>query len=154
MRCLFVSLLCLFVLAGCQETDAQELAPLSIVSSGGAVHEFKVEMAVTPQQQAQGLMNRTEMPMDQGMLFWFGGAESPRSFWMKNTLISLDMLFIRRDGIIHHIHHSATPEDLTSVPSQGPVAAVLELNGGVSRLLGISKGDKVHHAVFGNALAQ
>ena len=151
----FLLILCVCVLASCQETGAQVLMPLSIVTANGGVqHNFQVEMAVTPRQQMQGLMNRTEMPMDQGMLFWFGGGESPRSFWMKDTLISLDMVFIRADGTIHHIYHSAKPEDLTSIPSQGPVAAVLELNGGVCRLLGLQKGDVVHHPVFANALAQ
>ncbi len=153
MKRLYLSLICLFVLTACQENEVGELSPLSIRTASGITHDFMVELAVTPKEQAQGLMHRTEMPMEQGMLFWFGGAEQMRSFWMKNTLISLDMIFVRADGTIHHIHHSAQPENLTSVSSQGPVAAVLELNGGVSRLLGIQKGDRVHHNFFGNPLA-
>ena len=90
------------------------------------------------------------MAENHGMLFYFGGEEAGRRFWMKNTLIPLDMIFIKADGTIHHIHENAIPKDLTGVPSNGPVAAVLEINGGVSRKLELQKGDKVKHRFFEN----
>lgn len=120
---------------------------LTILTVDGAEHVFNIELALTPDVQAQGLMYRTEMPEDAGMLFYFG-QEAERGFWMKNTLIPLDMFFIKADGIIHHIHENAIPNDLTSIRSQGPVAAVLEINGGMSAQLKISPGDKVLHPVF------
>ena len=122
---------------------------LAIVSRDGKTHEFQIELALTPQQQVHGLMGRTKMAKDAGMLFYFP-KEDERAFWMKDTLIPLDMLFIKKDGTIHSIHDSAKPNDLTSVKSNGPVQAVLELNGGTAKHLGIKAGDKVRHVFFGN----
>jgi uncharacterized membrane protein (UPF0127 family) len=110
---------------------------------------FDVELALTPAQQSRGLMFRTEMEDNKGMLFVFNGVKM-RSFWMKNTLIPLDMLFIHPDGTIHHIHHNAKPQDLTSITSRYPSKAVLELNGGTADKMGIKEGDKVQHAYFKN----
>lgn len=124
---------------------------LSIIAQDGRRHDFKIELAITPKQQEYGLMNRTQMDKNAGMLFLFSDV-ADRSFWMKNTLIPLDMLFIEKDGTIHHIHENAIPNDLASVPSNGPVTAVLELNGGVARNLGIHEGDKAHHVFFGNEI--
>ncbi len=132
-------------------SPTQNLAVTSV--DGGNRHNFKVELALTPREQAKGLMNRAAMAEDAGMLFYFG-KEAPRSFWMKNTLISLDIIFIRADGVISTIHHNAKPLDLTSLPSQGPAAAALEIGGGMAEKLGIKEGDVVHHMFFGNALAQ
>lgn len=118
---------------------------LVIETANGQTHAFGVEIADTPQEQAQGLMGRTQMADDEGMIFLFG--QSPRiiSFWMKNTLIPLDMIFIKTDGTIAHIHANARPHDLTSISSQTPVVAVLEINGGLSARLGIAEGDRVVH---------
>ncbi len=150
---LILSLFFALILFACDDNvQAQGLGAsqsLSIVGADGAEHDFNVELAITPQQQIVGLMNRTHMAADAGMLFYFG-EEQERAFWMKNTLIPLDMIFIRKDGVIHSIHENAQPNDLTSVPSNGPVAAVLELNGGMTSKLGIKPGDVVHHVVFGN----
>ncbi len=115
-----------------------------IVTAKGDKHVFDVEIARSANELAYGLMNRSGMAKDHGMLFVFRD-ETERSFWMKNTLIPLDMLFIRSDGIIHRIHPSAIPHDLTPIFSQGPVMAVLELNGGRSADLGIKAGDRVIH---------
>lgn len=147
--------LCLLLLPGCKDETVASLPPpvVTIVDSSGGQHAFTVELALTREQMAQGLMNRPEMAQDAGMLFWFGKREREQAFWMKNTLIPLDMLFIRADGRIHHIHENARPLDETSIPSQGPVSAVLEINGGLSRKLGIAPGDMVHHPLFGNSLA-
>jgi uncharacterized membrane protein (UPF0127 family) len=124
---------------------------LVIIDRSARRHDFKIELALTPQQQAKGLMKRTEMAKDAGMLFYFG-KEDERSFWMKDTLIPLDMIFIKADGTISKVHESASPQDLTSVKSDGPAIAVLELKGGTSKKYGIIAGDKVHHVFFGNEM--
>ena len=150
MKILMSMILALALFACDNEVEAQGPLPaseLTIQSADGITHNFTIELALTPQQQAIGLMNRTSMPADHGMLFFFG-EESERGFWMKNTLIPLDMIFIKKDGTIHHIHDSAQPNDLTSVSSNGPVQAVLELNGGMSKKIGIQAGDKVRHILF------
>ena len=120
---------------------------LVIQTASGVNHKFDVELAIETPQIIMGLMHRESMPQNHGMLFFFG-QEAERRFWMKNTLIPLDMLFIKADGTIHHIHENAVPKDLTPVPSKGKVTAVLELNGGVSSKLGLQKGDKIDHHLF------
>lgn len=120
---------------------------MMIETKGGQKHEFDVEIARTASEQSYGLINRKTMPPNHGMLFVFV-SEDERSFWMKNTLIPLDMIFIRADGTIHSIHDSAIPLDLTPVNSNGPVLAVLELNGGRAAALGIKPGDKAFQRIF------
>lgn len=137
---------CLFFLTACQD-DKSSNTKLDIINAAGETHSFKVEVVTTPEDQAKGLMFRESMPEDEGMLFYFGD-EAERGFWMKNTLIPLDMIFIKSDGTIHRIHENAIPHDLTSVASFGKVSAVLEVNGGISRKLGFKAGDQVKHAVF------
>lgn len=122
------------------------MQPLEIASKGG-VHVFGVEMASTPEEQAKGLMYRRELPEGQGMLFDFHH-EQPTSFWMKNTYIPLDMIFIRADGRILRIAENAVPLSEALVPSGGPVRAVLEVNGGTAKKLGIAPGDRVAHPIF------
>jgi uncharacterized membrane protein (UPF0127 family) len=151
-RCLLVLLAALSVLilpwAGVAERlAAAELQPLEIASKNG-VHVFAVEMASTPEEQAKGLMFRRELPEGQGMLFDFH-KERPASFWMKNTYIPLDMIFIRGDGRILRIAENTVPLSETLVPSGGPVRAVLEVIGGTAKKLGITPGDRVGHAIFG-----
>ena len=115
--------------------------PLTIASKGGT-HRFFVEVAVTPEQQAQGLMHRQSLAPDQGMIFPYDPPR-PASFWMKNTLIPLDMIFIRPDGTIARIAENTVPMSLEPVPSLEPVSAVLEIAGGRAGELGIREGDKV-----------
>jgi uncharacterized membrane protein (UPF0127 family) len=112
--------------------------------------KFDVELALNDAERARGLMYREKLGPYDGMLFDFY-QDAPVSFWMKNTLIPLDMLFIAGDGTIKHIHPNATPLSTDAIPSQFPVRAVLEINGGSARLLGIKPGDKVKHPIFGNA---
>lgn len=119
-------------------------APLTIHSAKGA-HHFIVEVAATPEEQATGLMNRSAMAPDRGMIFPYAPPQDV-AFWMKNTLIPLDMIFIREDGTIARIEANAVPLSLEPVPSLEPVAAVLELNGGRAAELGIAPGDKVEWA--------
>jgi len=118
-----------------------EQVPLTI-TSGGKVHKFTVEVAKTPEEQATGLMNRSDLAHDRGMVFPF---DPPRgaSFWMKNTLIPLDMIFVRSDGTIANIATNTVPLSLEPVFSEGTVGAVLEIAGGRSDELGIKPGDKV-----------
>jgi len=121
-------------------------ATLAILTRGGPVH-FTVELALTPEQQARGLMFRKELPERHGMLFDFGH-EQQVSFWMRNTLIPLDMLFIGKDGVIRHLHEQATPLSEEPIPSRYPVRAVLEIRGGSARRYGIAVGDRVLHSIF------
>jgi len=114
---------------------------LSIVTDAGA-HRFQVEIADDPRERAVGLMYRRAMPADAGMLFDFM-EEQPASFWMRNTYIPLDMIFIKADGTIDSIGERTTPLSEKSVPSKGPVRFVLEINGGLSDRLGIEAGDRV-----------
>ncbi len=125
---------------------AQQLQPLEIASKNG-VHIFGVEMAVTPEEQARGLMFRRDLPDKQGMLFDFQ-REQPTSFWMKNTYISLDMIFIRADGRILRIAENTVPLSEALVSSGGPVRAVLEVIAGTCKKLGIAAGDRVSHPIF------
>ncbi len=122
---------------------------LVITTRDGAQHAFTVEMAMTPMQQITGLMFRTSVPADGGMLFdW--GAPRESQMWMKNTLVPLDMVFINADGTIRSIAENTVPESLAVIDSHGPVLATLELAGGTTATLGIRVGDKVSHRIFGN----
>ena len=110
-------------------------------------YEIQVEIADDPEERSRGLMFRRELADDAGMLFDF---KTPRqvSFWMKNTYIPLDMLFIRSDGTIARIAENTEPHSLEGIPSGEPVLAVLELKGGTSKALGIRAGDRVQHPIF------
>jgi uncharacterized membrane protein (UPF0127 family) len=123
---------------------------LAIISGSGR-HVFDVELALTPEQRAQGLMYRRSMAPDAGMLFDFGQRAGRAAMWMKNTYIPLDMLFINADGEIESIAARTIPHSLESVSSRGPVRGVLELNGGTAARLGIAPGDVVEHPIFKTA---
>lgn len=120
---------------------------LVIETKGGQRHSFNVDLALTPQQQAIGLMFVEKMADEKGMLF-LNDRESKLSFWMKNTLIPLDIIFIDARGHILNIQHGK-PLDLTPLPSAGPALAVLEINGGLAGKLGIKPGDRLLHPAFG-----
>ena len=126
---------------------AQGLEDLTIVTGGGR-HVFHVEVARTDQQRATGLMDRSHMPEDRGMLFDFKEL-TPISMWMKNTVISLDMFFIRADGTIARIAENTEPFSTRIIPSGEPILAVLELNAGAAARIGAKAGDKVEHPLFG-----
>ena len=116
------------------------------VDRGGKKLAFKVELADTPEAQARGLMFRTALGDDEGMIFPSGTPE-PRSFWMKNTPLSLDIIFIGPDGRIANIAANTVPYSLDSVSSKGPASGVLELRAGRAAALGIVPGDKVFYQV-------
>ena len=126
---------------------AAEQATIEIVSGSG-VHAFAVELATTDAERERGLMFRKELPEGQGMLFDFQ-RDQPVAFWMHNTYIPLDMMFIRSDGRIVRIQENAKPESDDLIPSGSPVRAVLEVIGGTARQLGIKPGDRVVGAFFG-----
>jgi uncharacterized membrane protein (UPF0127 family) len=111
------------------------------IRSAGGVHRFTVEVAETAEQQQHGMMFRTSIGPDEGMIFPYDPPQNV-GFWMKNTLIPLDMVFIRADGTIARIA-TAVPHSLEPVPAGEPVAAVLEIAGGRAAELGIREGDRV-----------
>jgi uncharacterized membrane protein (UPF0127 family) len=119
---------------------------LEIASKSG-VHVFSVEIADNDAERAKGLMYRKELPEGQGMLFDFH-REQEVSFWMQNTYIPLDMVFIRADGRILRIAENTEPLSTKLIPSGGPVRAVLEVVGGTTRKLGIAPGDRVASPIF------
>lgn len=120
--------------------------PLTVATAKGS-HSFKVEVARTPADQEKGLMFRTDIPKDGGMIFTpypaDGGPARIASFWMKNTPSPLDIIFIRADGTIATIAENTVPFSEAPVASSEPVTAVLEIRGGRSAELGIAEGDKV-----------
>ena len=123
------------------QLQSYEKSTASIVTSAGK-RDFTIELALTPAQQAQGLMFRREMAPDAGMLFVFPESRE-QTFWMKNTFLPLDMIFIKPDGTILSIAERTVPLTETPVPSHGNAKAVLEVNGGTAARLGIKPGDKV-----------
>ncbi|PZR36632.1 DUF192 domain-containing protein [Caulobacter segnis] len=108
---------------------------------------FQVEIAATQAEQARGLMFRKSLAADRGMLFTYKRPQ-PAAFWMKNTLIPLDIIFIQPDGRILSIVRNARPHDQTPLPSGGMVLGVLEIAGGRAAQLGILPGDRVLHRIF------
>lgn len=122
---------------------------LTIVGKNGQKHVFNVEIAATTPDRERGLMFRDKMDPDHGMLFEMDH-DAVVYFWMKNTFIPLDILFIAKDGTIRHIHENAVPQSLAPIGSKTSVTGVLELNGGRSKTLGIAEGDKVEHPYFSN----
>ena len=128
--------------AGAAVADcAPEVADLR---SGASVIRFEVEVADDEASRARGLMFRETLPRYGGMLFVYD-QEGPVAFWMKNTLIPLDMLFFDAAGRLVHLHENATPGDLTAIPSPAPAQFVLEINGGVARALGIGAEVELRH---------
>lgn len=143
IRALAVALLLLPFAAPTQAADTETL---EIVSKSG-VHVFAVEVMRTPEEKAKGLMFRRELPDGRGMLFDFS-PEQNVSMWMKNTYLSLDMIFVRADGRILRIAEHTTPESEAIIPAGGPVRGVLEVIAGTSKKLGIAAGDRVAHPLF------
>lgn len=153
--------LCLLAaLAACRSEPADNVVPearpeakapsgldqaLLTIESGGRSRRFTVEIARTEQEQADGLMGRRSLAPDRGMLFPFDPPR-PASFWMRNTLIPLDMLFIRTDGTIARIAANTVPLSEEPVGVEQEMSAVLELRGGRAAELGIREGDRVSWA--------
>jgi uncharacterized membrane protein (UPF0127 family) len=135
-----------FVTAAPPGAHAQALEPLTIVTAAGP-QRFEVEVARNDADRQQGLMFRRSLAPDRGMLFDFARRE-PVSMWMKNTYISLDMVFIRPDGTIARVAQNTEPLSTRIIDSGEPVLGVLELAAGTTHRLGIKAGDRVEHALF------
>jgi len=152
ISCFLMTSACAAFLLGCraqpQSPPAQphrissqlglQVVPLQ-VRSGGRTHDFKVEVAATEEQQATGLMFIESLAPNEGMIFPFP-TPRPASFWMKNTMIPLDMIFVREDCTIAKIAVNTKPESLEPVGTEEPVEAVFEIAGGRSGELGIREG--------------
>jgi len=115
---------------------------LSIDTAAGK-RDFNIEIAITPAEQAHGLMNRSSMPADHGMAFLWK-EDGMRDMWMKDTLIPLDMLFIDHQGSIVHIASNATPNSFDVISAGRPTQAVIELVGGTAAAQNIKVGDRIH----------
>ncbi len=113
---------------------------------------FTVEVADTQQSRAQGLMFREHMARSAGMLFVYDRPQS-LTFWMKNTLIPLDMIFADASGVVRHVHENAVPQDLTHINGGRNLQFVLEINGGMASVLGIGKGTQLRHPAILQSLA-
>jgi uncharacterized membrane protein (UPF0127 family) len=122
-----------------------------VIETAHGQARFNVEIAADAESRVRGLMYRRQLPVDTGMLFDFHD-DHFRAFWMKNTPLPLDMLFIRADGTISSISRNAKPMSEEPITSREPVRAVLEINGGRAAALDIQPGEKVHNTAFGNAL--
>jgi uncharacterized membrane protein (UPF0127 family) len=156
LRLGIAALLAAALLAACGSAPSNETAPPPVarrapsgldlvtltIEGHGRSHMFTVEVARSAAEQEHGLMNRRSLGPDAGMLFPFAPPR-PASFWMRNTLIPLDMVFIRPDGVIAHIAANTVPMSETPIAVAEPMTAVLELGGGRAAQLGIAEGDRV-----------
>jgi uncharacterized protein len=145
-RGIVTGVLTLICFAGAPARAQETLEALEIVTADGP-HRFSVEVMRTPEQLAQGLMFRRYMPDDRGMLFDFK-TEQPVQFWMKNTYLPLDMIFISKAGKIVSIKENAEPLSEKLIPSGAPVVAVLEVNAGTAARIHARPGDSVRASVF------
>ena len=143
MRMLLTALVCILIAAPALALDRNTVE----IASKSGVHVFTVEIADTEPARERGLMFRKELPAGQGMLFDFH-QEQQVGFWMKNTLIPLDMIFIDGRGRVVSVAHSATPLSEKVIMSGAPARAVLEVIGGTARRLGIEPGDRVYNPIF------
>ncbi len=146
MRALRISLTVLILFSSpCLASDMSQLTVLN--SKNNSVAKIQVEIADDDIERDQGLMNRLDVPRGTGMLFLFTKPQLV-NFWMKNTLVSLDIIFILPDLSIGKIHYNARPHDLTAIPSDLPVIAVLEVGAGEAARFGLKKGQKIRHPML------
>ena len=141
-----VRVLLLVWLAYAPAAVAQSLEPLGGVTARGP-QRFEVEVAREDADRSRGLMFRRSLAPERGMLFDFAQL-APVSMWMKNTYVSLDMLFIRPDGTIARVAENTEPLSTRTIDSGEPVLAVLEVVAGTAKRLGIKRGDRVEHTLF------
>jgi len=153
-RSLRVALFVFALIAGAFAVQAEEnpvrpRTPAVVAQADGTIHAFDVELALSNAQRSLGLMYREVLAPNHGMLFIFSSIQ-PRSFWMRNCLIPLDIIFLKADGTIINIVANAEPGTDTQRRSAGPAKAVFEIPGGRAAELGIKPGDVVRHALLGN----
>jgi uncharacterized protein len=156
MRAHHLAVVAFLALAGCSKPA--ETSPVGLpmetikLDTDHGSETFQVEIAADDASRERGLMFRKSMEADHGMLFVFPVVEGV-AFWMKNTKLPLDMIFIRGDGTVSSVAPNAVPYSTQEIPSAEPIKAVLELNGGRAEALGIVPGDVVHAKAFGNTKA-
>lgn len=139
-------------LAGAASAEDCAAGRAAFRTPDGKQVRFTIEIADDADERAQGLMHRESMSSGKGMLFIYD-QQRPVSFWMENTLIPLDMLFIDETGTVVSVHENAKPLDRTPIPSGQPVLMVLEINGGLARRLGLGEGAELHHPRLDQDLA-
>ena len=138
------------ILLGVRPMAARECSPHELTAMTEPPATFLVELALTPEEQARGLMFRTQLPRKSGMLFVMAPPRLAR-FWMRNTMIPLDLIFIDRDGRVESIAADAVPYSERMLPSRDEVRGVLEINGGLAAELGIRPGTRMIHPAFDEA---
>ena len=143
--------LLLFAAGAARAEDSCAPGRVDIRDADGAAR-IAVEVVDTPEDRARGLMYREAMPRYSGMLFVYEYAQ-PVAFWMENTLIPLDMLFFDAAGRLERIHENAKPLDRTPIPGGSDIRFVLELNGGMARVLGIEPGAELRHPAIDQSIA-
>lgn len=146
------ALVVVFILGAVSSVAAACQADAVTLKNEHAEIQFAVELAQTPEDRSRGLMFREHLPARSGMLFVF---EHPQrvAFWMKNTLIPLDMIFVDRTGTVTRIHQGAIPGDETPIPGGDQVFSVLEINAGLASRYGITEGTVLRHKVFSDGPA-
>lgn len=153
MRAERAAALCAVLLLAAAGARAEDCAVgVADLRQGSSVLRFQVEVADDEAERARGLMFREAMPRFDGMLFVYDRPE-PVAFWMKNTLIPLDMLFFDAEGRLVSVHENTVPGDLTPIPGGEAIQYVLEINGGAARRLGIAPGAELRHPALDRATA-
>jgi uncharacterized protein len=147
-RVAVATLFALMLIPGLRAQEPARLETVAIETDRGRF-EFTAEIADTPELRRRGLMYRHRLPEDRAMLFDWGRVE-PVSMWMRNTYVSLDMIFIAADGRVVRIAEATEPLSEKTISSGVPVAAVLEVVAGTAERIGLRPGDRVHHRMFGN----
>ena len=150
MRKILFALAALLFAGAVHAQEMMRVEPLTIVTQSTSVM-FSAEIADTDALRERGLMFRQRMPQDQAMLFDFVDPK-PAAMWMKNTYMSLDMVFVRQDGTIAAIAENTVPKSLDTISVQEPVRGVIELAAGTAKRVGIHKGDRVLNAIFKTTL--
>lgn len=137
--------------SGAQQQAQETLVPLEelVIETSLGSFTFEIEVADEEQERTIGLMFRTEMPLDRGMLFDFG-VTGPIAMWMQNTILPLDMIFIEPNGSVLRIEYDTTPYSREVITSGGPVSHVLEVNAGVAKQIGLAVGDRIRYPDFNN----
>ena len=144
----FLALLMILTLTLGGAVTAAECRPDRVdLRNDQAQIKFNIELAQTPQERSRGLMFRDNLPRQSGMLFVFDPPQ-PVAFWMKNTLIPLDMIFVDREGTVTRVHQGAIPGDLTPIEGGDSVYAVLEVNAGLAARYSIRPGTQMRHEIF------
>lgn len=151
-----IRVLLAMILAGCTPFAALadcNAGQVDIRLADGGLARFSVELADDPPTRQKGLMFRESMPASSGMLFIY---ERPQRavFWMKNTLIPLDMIFADRTGVVRHVHANAVPHDETGIDGGPDILAILEINGGLAKRMGITPGAVIRHPSLEQSTAE